>query len=84
MDTNLDSNDIDIAILRSLLKAKQSNIIDQLNLALSWNRADIARDFIFTEDKTWEVYILGHSILIDHDLFALYSYFLFEKEWLVE
>lgn len=48
------TTDIDIAILHSLLKAKNDKF-GQLKLALTWNRIDIARKFIFTEDKTWEV-----------------------------
>ena len=28
---------------------------EQLNLALTWNRADIARREIFTKDQKWEV-----------------------------
>lgn len=50
-----DSTDIDVAILKALLKAKQSNYKAQLSLALTWDRIDIARDHIFTEDKIWEV-----------------------------
>ena len=49
------TNEIDIAILNALLKAKKSNFIAQLKLALTWNRIDIAKEFIFTTDKTWEV-----------------------------
>ena len=52
---NIDNADIDIAILRALLKAKKSNYKAQLKLALTWDRIDIARNFIFTDDKTWWV-----------------------------
>ena len=52
---NIDNADIDIAILRALLKAKKSNYKAQLKLALTWDRIDIAKNFIFTDDKTWWV-----------------------------
>ena len=52
---HIDNADIDIAILRALLKAKKSNYKAQLKLALTWDRIDIARNFIFTDDKTWWV-----------------------------
>ena len=48
-------NDIDVAILQSLLKAKKDNYKAQLKLALTWDRIDIARNYILTEDKIWEV-----------------------------
>lgn len=48
-------HDIDIAILRSLLKAKKDNFKAQLKLCLTWNRIDIAKNFIFTDDKIWNV-----------------------------
>ncbi len=51
-------NDVDVAILRSLLKAKFGQLKDQLQLALRWDRCDIARNYIFTEDKNWEVVYL--------------------------
>ncbi len=47
--------EIDVAILRALLKAKSEAIINensiqsQLRLALKWNRIDMAKNFIMTE-----------------------------------
>ena len=29
--------------------------MNQLKLALAWNRIDIVREEIFTEDKSWDV-----------------------------
>ena len=29
--------------------------VTQLKLALAWNRADVAKSLIFSEDKKWEV-----------------------------
>ncbi len=51
LDSNEQANDIDVAILRSLLKAKQKNFKAQMELALTWNRIDIARNFIFTNQE---------------------------------
>ncbi|XP_048780497.1 transient receptor potential cation channel subfamily M member 2-like isoform X2 [Ostrea edulis] len=45
--------EIDVAILKGLLKANKDQIFDQLKLALAWNRIDIAKSEIFTEDKIW-------------------------------
>jgi len=54
-DINEDGTDIDRAILRGLLKAQCASPSDQLNLALTWNRADIARREIFTKDQKWKL-----------------------------
>ncbi|XP_041370086.1 transient receptor potential cation channel subfamily M member 1-like isoform X2 [Gigantopelta aegis] len=51
--------DLDLAILSVLLKAKKScqsgedQRLNQLKLALTWNRADIAQEEIFREDINW-------------------------------
>jgi hypothetical protein len=49
--------DVDIAILRALLKASNQNslkttdpTVAQLGLALEWNRVDIAKKFILTDE----------------------------------
>nr|XP_014345762.1 PREDICTED: transient receptor potential cation channel subfamily M member 2 [Latimeria chalumnae] len=53
--------DIDIAILRALLKASKSHEYPghedwdhQLKLAVAWNRVDIAKSEIFTGEKQWK------------------------------
>ena len=38
-----------------LFTAQHASAADQLSLALIWNRADIARTEIFTDDQKWEV-----------------------------
>lgn len=50
--------EIDVAILRALLKKEKTDDKDvseyyqsQLRLALKWNRIDIARNFIFTDEN---------------------------------
>eukprot|EP00057_Strongylocentrotus_purpuratus_P010202 XP_011664676.1 PREDICTED: transient receptor potential cation channel subfamily M member 2 isoform X5 [Strongylocentrotus purpuratus] len=45
--------DIDGAILHALLKANKGRIQDQLRLALIWNRVDVAKREIFTDDREW-------------------------------
>ncbi|KAE8299410.1 hypothetical protein D5F01_LYC01805 [Larimichthys crocea] len=50
--------DVDVAILQALLKASRTSeslgIERQLQLAIAWNRADIAETEIFTEDSQWK------------------------------
>ncbi|KAK7010748.1 transient receptor potential cation channel subfamily M member 1 [Biomphalaria glabrata] len=53
MGDNEDSKDIDLAILTALLKGTTANPIDQLNLALTWDRVDIARSHIFVYGQEW-------------------------------
>ncbi|XP_059823427.1 transient receptor potential cation channel subfamily M member 2 [Hypanus sabinus] len=55
------NNDLDVAILQALLKASsssghqwQENLDHQLQLAIAWNRLDIAKSHIFTNDKQWK------------------------------
>ncbi|XP_033625076.1 transient receptor potential cation channel subfamily M member-like 2 isoform X2 [Asterias rubens] len=49
-----DKADIDSAILHSLLKANKGHVQDQLQLALIWNRVDVAKREIFIEDRDWK------------------------------
>ncbi|XP_040269259.1 transient receptor potential cation channel subfamily M member 2-like, partial [Bufo bufo] len=56
-----DQQDIDVAILQALLKASLSHDQQghgdwdhQLKLAVAWNRVDIARSEIFTDDHQWK------------------------------
>ncbi|XP_023594837.1 transient receptor potential cation channel subfamily M member 2 isoform X2 [Trichechus manatus latirostris] len=53
--------DVDIAILQALLKASRNhdhfgheNWDHQLKLAVAWNRVDIARSEIFTDEQQWK------------------------------
>ncbi|KAM4559363.1 transient receptor potential cation channel subfamily M member 2 [Odontesthes bonariensis] len=53
--------DVDVAILKALLKASRSNETQgieswrrQLELAIAWNRVDIAETEIFTEESQWK------------------------------
>lgn len=45
---------MDLAVLRSLLKANKASFLMQLKLALAWNRIDVAKSEIFTEDLKQE------------------------------
>jgi transient receptor potential cation channel subfamily M protein 3 len=45
--------DIDHAILTALLKGQKLSAPDQLDLALAWNRVDIARTEIFVLGQEW-------------------------------
>lgn len=56
LDDNVAKSDMDLAILRALLKANKENKLSktsfqmQLKLALAWKRIDVAKSEIFTED----------------------------------
>lgn len=54
IDKNDKQYDLDVSILRAFLKANKRNYVEQLGLALTWNRVDIARNFIFNEDISWQ------------------------------
>jgi len=54
--------DVDVAILQALLKASRShdyfgheNWGHQLKLAVAWNRVDIARTEIFSDERQWKM-----------------------------
>uniref|UniRef100_A0A914VVE5 Uncharacterized protein n=1 Tax=Plectus sambesii TaxID=2011161 RepID=A0A914VVE5_9BILA len=52
---DIDSNeDLDLAILTALLDGQGTRPIDQLHLALKWNRADVASDRIFPKYGSYE------------------------------
>lgn len=45
--------ELDQSILSALLHAQRLNPPEQLSLALTWNRVDIARSHVFNEDVEW-------------------------------
>ncbi|XP_077992879.1 transient receptor potential cation channel subfamily M member 8-like [Glandiceps talaboti] len=49
-----DKANMDLAILTALLKGSGVNWKQQIELALSWNCIDVARERIFTDDHTWK------------------------------
>ncbi|XP_074622988.1 transient receptor potential cation channel subfamily M member-like 2 isoform X1 [Acropora palmata] len=61
-ETNI-SQDIDLAILKALLKANSSSPLVQLNLALAWNRIDVAKSEIFTDERRWTTVDLANPMI---------------------
>ncbi|XP_061081605.1 transient receptor potential cation channel subfamily M member 2-like [Conger conger] len=69
-------NDIDVAILRALFKASRSSGSpgqetweQELELAVAWNRLDIAKSEIFTEESQWkssDLHQAMRSALVGH------------------
>ncbi|XP_060119491.1 transient receptor potential cation channel subfamily M member 6-like [Heteronotia binoei] len=55
--------DIDLAILTALLKGTKMSAPDQLNLALAWNRLDIAKKHILVYGQHWKVDSLEQAML---------------------
>ncbi|KAM6985111.1 transient receptor potential cation channel subfamily M member 2 [Aplochiton taeniatus] len=62
--------DVDVAILKALLKASQGSECvgrgsweQQLELAVAWNRVDIAESEIFTEESQWKSCDLHQAML---------------------
>ncbi|PIK52408.1 putative transient receptor potential cation channel subfamily M member 1 isoform X1 [Apostichopus japonicus] len=47
-------DDLDHAILLALLKAEATSPLEQMSLALSWQRADIAKSKILNDTVAWE------------------------------
>ncbi|XP_014666350.1 PREDICTED: transient receptor potential cation channel subfamily M member 2-like [Priapulus caudatus] len=54
LDSSESAQDIDIAVLNALLRTNESKVT-QLRLAIAWNRIDMARNYIFTENTKWKV-----------------------------
>ncbi|XP_070543442.1 transient receptor potential cation channel subfamily M member 3-like isoform X2 [Ptychodera flava] len=48
-----ESEDIDLSILTALLKSQNSSPLDQLQLALAWDRVDIAKKQVFVYGVEW-------------------------------
>ncbi|KAK2172373.1 hypothetical protein NP493_967g00038 [Ridgeia piscesae] len=70
MDVSDSAREIDLVILQALLKVnKDKSCEKQLKLALTWNRIDIARNEILTEDAKWDPVQLEElmEIAILHD-----------------
>ncbi|CAD5113778.1 DgyrCDS2946 [Dimorphilus gyrociliatus] len=57
------SQDIDLAILGALLLAQKASAVDQLSLALTWNRVDIARSHIFACVQEWPTGALDQAMM---------------------
>ncbi|XP_072042106.1 transient receptor potential cation channel subfamily M member-like 2 [Amphiura filiformis] len=48
-----ENSDLDLAILTALLKGQLASPAQQLSLALSWNRVDVAESKIFSDEIVW-------------------------------
>uniref|UniRef100_A0A671MUH1 Transient receptor potential cation channel, subfamily M, member 1a n=1 Tax=Sinocyclocheilus anshuiensis TaxID=1608454 RepID=A0A671MUH1_9TELE len=55
--------DIEMAILTTLLKGTNASAPDQLSLALAWNRVDIAHSQIFVHGQHWPVNSLEQAMM---------------------
>ena len=42
-------------LIDNFISANKNEVMDQLKLALAWNRIDIAKSDIFTEERLWKV-----------------------------
>ncbi|XP_061078550.1 transient receptor potential cation channel subfamily M member 7-like [Conger conger] len=58
-----DPQDIDVAILRALLKGTNASAFDQLVLTLAWDRVDIAKDHVFVYGQQLLVGSLEQAML---------------------
>ncbi|XP_074934227.1 transient receptor potential cation channel subfamily M member 6 isoform X2 [Phalacrocorax aristotelis] len=58
-----DQQDIDLAILTAVLKGTNMSASDQLDLALAWNRLDIAKKHILVYGQHWKVGALEQAML---------------------
>ncbi|XP_041075477.1 transient receptor potential cation channel subfamily M member 7-like isoform X2 [Polyodon spathula] len=58
-----DPQDIDVAILRALLKGTNASAFDQLVLTLAWDRVDIAKNHVFVYGQQWLVGSLEQAML---------------------
>ncbi|XP_065060312.1 transient receptor potential cation channel subfamily M member 6-like isoform X1 [Rhopilema esculentum] len=56
--------DLDQAILKALLKSKSASPEEQLKLALLWNRPDVARAQIFSEELKWPLSSLESAMKV--------------------
>nr|XP_018667447.1 transient receptor potential cation channel subfamily M member 1-like isoform X2 [Ciona intestinalis] len=63
MGQGSNQDDIDIAILTATLKAQCKSAPDMLNLALAWNRIDIATSQIFVYGRQWPVLSLEQAMM---------------------
>ncbi|KAM9330708.1 transient receptor potential cation channel subfamily M member 6 [Gastrophryne carolinensis] len=57
-----DQQDIDVAILTAHLKGTSMSAPDQLSLALTWNRVDIAKKHILVYGQHWKVWSLEQAM----------------------
>lgn len=81
LNAEKNASDIDEAILKGLIKAKKESFEATIKLCLTWNRIDIARNYIFTpylKDKIIERNCLPNvmKLAIEQDRFQFVELFL--------
>ncbi|KAH9505775.1 Transient receptor putative cation channel sub M member 2 [Bulinus truncatus] len=63
LDSKNSAKDVDLAILKALFKANKNQELDQLKLALAWNRIDVAKSEIFTDERSWPTGMLDDAMM---------------------
>nr|CAB3267283.1 transient receptor potential cation channel subfamily M member 1-like [Phallusia mammillata] len=63
MGQGYNQDDIDMSILTATLKAQCKSAPDMLNLAMTWNRIDIATSQIFVYGRQWPVMSLEQAMM---------------------
>uniref|UniRef100_A0A8C5KNX4 non-specific serine/threonine protein kinase n=1 Tax=Jaculus jaculus TaxID=51337 RepID=A0A8C5KNX4_JACJA len=58
-----EQQDLDLAILTALLKGTSLSISEQLNLAMAWDRMDIAKKHILVYGQHWKPSVLEQAML---------------------
>ncbi|XP_062399848.1 transient receptor potential cation channel subfamily M member 6 [Sardina pilchardus] len=58
-----DQPDADVAILTASLKGMQASALEQLSMALAWDRADVAKKHILVYGQHWQVGSLEQAML---------------------
>jgi len=63
------AQELDQTILTALFKSQHLSPSDQLSLALTWNRVDIARSEIFVYGQEWQPGALDEAMMLalEHD-----------------
>lgn len=64
LNVDKQASDIDEAILKGLLKAKNKNYEATIKLCLKWNRVDILKNYIFTAENKDKVYFYEIRFII--------------------
>lgn len=67
--TDVDSQELDQTILTALFKSQHLSPPEQLSLALTWNRVDIAKSEIFVYGQEWPLGSLDEAMMqaLEHD-----------------
>lgn len=58
-----ENQELDLAILTSLIQGQNSSIVEKLGLVMSWDRADIARSHLFVYGQEWPKGVLDQAMM---------------------